>query len=926
MMTISKLPRRRSSASKAGSLMGKRRNDRDDSYEEYKRRRESSRHRRNACREERARRRSKENKERFERLRHDKDRYDDYKRSNYKDKVEFSIKQLPKTSSHHEKSGPAADRLAISTKEFDVFLNTAFGSNRNSTRSNVSWRRDRLEAPGSSACSTASSRSPAVISLNYSDRVIHKNQSTSQIRKKEDMSKKVDGIKRLPLVVIPKRRKHKDFVSRRKNNRASQLRRCTSDPQIYRSYNQWNSLQKKDVLAVIEVQSTEKSAEPKSARVSMKTSSKDLTNIIKPPEEVAVKKIVKKSDSKHSRTNLERKASATKRRRAEELSQIKKELREAAKLPQLSKIPKPKESDDVKAKNTVNAVTAAFSQKEPGSYSKPQHSTESSGVSAVLSSTSSHTAAQKDALQSQPSTSTAASPANVTAQATPAITKVTAKPPASPSLGQRRKFNNDKVNVAVLQPNKLKLPPHEGNEIAESNVKEPLATTSDDKPKEEKKPKKPIDPELLSRLKLDNSVLKKIDNIIAGGTKKPAAATNDYHHNYNYKVGSSGGRGDQYPSTAQSTSYKPPIQDDKDGHLVYQAGDSIANKYQIVRTLGEGTFGKVVEVKDSSRGSHRFALKIIKNVPKYRDAARLEINVLKKLMEKDPSGSHLVIQLLDHFDFHGHMCLLFDLLGLSVFDFMKNNDYNGYPMDQVRYISYQLCHAVKFMHENRLTHTDLKPENILFVNSDYRIEQGRKRPIKVIEDATVRLIDLGSATFDHEHHSTIVSTRHYRAPEVILELGWTQPCDVWSIGCIMFELHMGITLFQTHENREHLAMMERILGSIPYRMIKRTKTKYFYHNKLDFNDNSTSGRYVREQCKPLYRYMEQKDSETLELFDLIDKMLDYEPTSRLTLNDALQHPFFNRIPAHQRLDHLINSSRPPASNGGSVNNNGRVAL
>lgn len=72
------------------------------------------------------------------------------------------------------------------------------------------------------------------------------------------------------------------------------------------------------------------------------------------------------------------------------------------------------------------------------------------------------------------------------------------------------------------------------------------------------------------------------------------------------------------------------------------------------------------------------------------------------------------------------------------------------------------------MHDNRLTHTDLKPENILFVNSNYRLEQGRRRPVRVVEDASVRLIDLGSATFDDEHHSTIVSTRHYRAPEVIL--------------------------------------------------------------------------------------------------------------------------------------------------------------
>lgn len=74
------------------------------------------------------------------------------------------------------------------------------------------------------------------------------------------------------------------------------------------------------------------------------------------------------------------------------------------------------------------------------------------------------------------------------------------------------------------------------------------------------------------------------------------------------------------------------------------------------------------------------------------------------------------------------------------------------------------------MHDNHLTHTDLKPENILFVNSDFNVEMEpkKKKLYRVVKDAEVRLIDLGSATFDHEHHSTIVSTRHYRSPEVIL--------------------------------------------------------------------------------------------------------------------------------------------------------------
>ena len=55
-----------------------------------------------------------------------------------------------------------------------------------------------------------------------------------------------------------------------------------------------------------------------------------------------------------------------------------------------------------------------------------------------------------------------------------------------------------------------------------------------------------------------------------------------------------------------------------------------------------------------------------------------------------------------------------------------------------------------------------------------------------------------------------MSTRHYRAPEIILNLGWSSPCDIWSIGCILVEFFTGDALFQTHDNLEHLAMMEAV--------------------------------------------------------------------------------------------------------------------
>ncbi|GAA51059.1 serine/threonine-protein kinase Doa [Clonorchis sinensis] len=359
------------------------------------------------------------------------------------------------------------------------------------------------------------------------------------------------------------------------------------------------------------------------------------------------------------------------------------------------------------------------------------------------------------------------------------------------------------------------------------------------------------------------------------------------------------------------------VVDDVDGHLIYSIGQFIFDRYEILKTLGEGTFGKVVECKDHLQ-NRRIALKIIKNVDKYREAAMLEINVLNFLNERGANFEHLCVTLLDWFDYHGHICLAFDILGLSVFDFLKENNYVGYPMEHVRHISYQLCHAVRFLHDNQLTHTDLKPENILFVDSDYISVHNRKkrRHERMVKCSDIRLIDFGSATFDYDHHSTIVSTRHYRAPEVILELGWSQPCDVWSIGCIMFELYTGYTLFQTHDNREHLAMMERTLGHIPYRMTRKSRTGFFYHGRLDWDFYNQEGRYVRENCRPLLRYCKDESQDTLDLFDLMAKMLEYDPADRIPLSAALTHPFFLHLPSHQRLSYTYHPPLASLEAGG----------
>lgn len=130
------------------------------------------------------------------------------------------------------------------------------------------------------------------------------------------------------------------------------------------------------------------------------------------------------------------------------------------------------------------------------------------------------------------------------------------------------------------------------------------------------------------------------------------------------------------------------------------------------------------------------------------------------------------------------------------------------------------------LHDLNLIHTDLKPENILLCDNSYQtFTYNRRIPSslsttnrtatqrRVLLNTEIRLIDFGSATFQDEYHSSVVSTRHYRAPEIILGLGWSYPCDIWSIGCILVEFFTGDALFQTHDNLEHLAMMEAVVGT-----------------------------------------------------------------------------------------------------------------
>lgn len=119
--------------------------------------------------------------------------------------------------------------------------------------------------------------------------------------------------------------------------------------------------------------------------------------------------------------------------------------------------------------------------------------------------------------------------------------------------------------------------------------------------------------------------------------------------------------------------------------------------------------------------------------------------------------------------------------------------------------------------------------------------------------------------------------------------------DIWSVACLIAELYLGRPLFQTHENLEHLALMQEVLGPIPSKIIEYTDPdivrKYFYSdNTLRWPEDATdvaSMQFVAETLSLKEQILDE------DLASLLSSMLHYDPEKRISAKVALAHKFFN---------------------------------
>ena len=141
--------------------------------------------------------------------------------------------------------------------------------------------------------------------------------------------------------------------------------------------------------------------------------------------------------------------------------------------------------------------------------------------------------------------------------------------------------------------------------------------------------------------------------------------------------------------------------------------------------------------------------------------------------------------------------------------FIRENDQVPYfTIPRLKLITRQVLEALQFVHSLDLIHCDIKPENIV---------------IKSFSRCEVKLIDFGSSCFTTDHLTTYIQSRSYRAPEVIIGHPYDGRIDLWSVGCVLAEMHTGYVLFQVVQ-AWHRGQATPTMLPPPY-----TTTSYFLH-------------------------------------------------------------------------------------------------
>lgn len=325
--------------------------------------------------------------------------------------------------------------------------------------------------------------------------------------------------------------------------------------------------------------------------------------------------------------------------------------------------------------------------------------------------------------------------------------------------------------------------------------------------------------------------------------------------------------------------------------LNVHVGDFLGDSHEVISIIGEGGFGFVTMCRNSKSGDLE-AVKISKNEPKIIQQTNQEITILKRLQCLDPDMCHIVRW--KEFFFHGeNICLNFELLDESLFDFIVNRE-KGLSAAEAKIVLHQTTTALCHLHSIGIIHADIKPDNVMMVNCGQQTMR-------------VKLIDFGLAYPIGGEPGVSVQTIGYRAPEVVLEIPFNEAIDVWSLGVLAAEAVTVCNLYYAREDYDVLSLIIEYLGQPSDELLDLGKsTEHFFCRQSNSNqrwrfktidefdgDTDRSDEIRSYSIDDIPNMMEEGPVvDVLLLVDLIKKTLQLIPKDRPTPLEVLQHPFF----------------------------------
>lgn len=254
--------------------------------------------------------------------------------------------------------------------------------------------------------------------------------------------------------------------------------------------------------------------------------------------------------------------------------------------------------------------------------------------------------------------------------------------------------------------------------------------------------------------------------------------------------------------------------------------------YQIIESIGEGSFGKVYKARIKGTGqivAMKFIVKKGKNEKELKNL-RSEIEILTKL-----NHPH-IIMLFDSFETDSDFVVVMEYAQGELYDILEDD--KQLPAKEVQKIAKQLIQALNYLHSNRIIHRDMKPQNIL-----------------IGQNGAVKLADFGfarSMSYNTIVLTSIKGTPLYMAPELVQERAYDNRVDLWSLGCILYELYYGKPPFYTNNL---FALIKKIV------------------------------------CEPVKFDNKADDPISPEFKNFLSGLLTKSASSRLNWPDLLNHPF-----------------------------------